>query len=182
MKLEKILKVCLAKMGEKDFLQNESLTDSEKDTIDRLVDSFNIGYTDAVSDFMPLVVEENVAIIDKQVDCSTLEKQLIYATKLTDRKGVKHRFRLMPSTIVTDFSGEGVLEYCYAPDRVEFGGELLDTRFTAEILADCTLATYYFSLRSFDLASAYYDKFVLAVSKLKNKGREIKIKERRWGA
>ena len=128
-------------MGEKDFVGNESLSDSEKDTLDRLVEAFNIAYTDAVSEFMPLVMVEKVKIKDGNVDCNGLSKQLIYATKLTDRNGVKHRFRIMPTTIVTDFDGEGVLEYAYAPDRVELDGEVNDMRFTADILADGTLAT-----------------------------------------
>ena len=182
MKLEKIIKTCLAKMGEKDFVGNESLSDSEKDTLDRLVEAFNIAYTDAVSEFMPLVMVEKVKIKDGNVDCNGLSKQLIYATKLTDRNGVKHRFRIMPTTIVTDFDGEGVLEYAYAPDRVELDGEVNDMRFTADILTDGTLATYYFSLREYDISSAYYDNFVYAMNKLKNKGRDIIVKERRWGA
>ena len=182
MKLEKILKTCLAKMGEKDFLGNENLTDSEKDTRDRLVESFNIAYTDAVCEYMPLIITEKVTIKGGNVDCTGLSKQLIYATKLTDRNGVKHRFRLMPTTITTDFDGEGVLEYAYAPDRVELDGEVNDIRFTADILADGTLATYYFSLREYDISSAYYDDFVYALNKLKNKGRNIVVKERRWGA
>ena len=88
----------------------------------------------------------------------------------------------MPTTITTDFSGEGVLEYAYAPDRIELDGEVNDMRFTAEILADGTLATYYFSLRAYDLSSGYYDDFTKALNKLKYKGREIVVKERRWGA
>ena len=182
MKLEKILKICLAKMGEKDFLTKENLTESEADTRDRLVNAFNIAYTDAVSEYLPLIHSQDVVVMDGRVDCSHLEKQLIYATKLCDKSGAKHRFRLMPTAITTDFSGEGVLEYAYAPDRIELDGEVNDMRFTAEILADGTLATYYFSLRAYDLSSGYYEDFTKALRKLKYKGREIVVKERRWGA
>ena len=182
MKLTKILKICLAKMGEKDYAEKESFTEAQKDTLDRLVEAFNNAYTDAVTEYMPLITAEKVKITDGKVDCSGLSKQLVYGTKLTDKNGAKHRFRLMPATIVTDFDGEGVLEYAYTPDRVELDGEVNDMRFTADILADGTLATYYFSLRAYDLSSAYYDNFVDAMNKLKNRGREIVIKERRWGA
>ncbi|MBO7327045.1 MAG: hypothetical protein J6U74_06010, partial [Clostridia bacterium] len=93
MKLEKILKICLAKMGEKDFLTNENLTESEADTRDMLVNAFNIAYTDAVSEYLPLIHSQDVAVVDGKVDCSHLEKQLIYATKLYDKSGAKHKFR-----------------------------------------------------------------------------------------
>ena len=182
MKLEKILKICLAKMGEKDIDFTATHTDDEKDTINRLVEAFNIAYTDAVCEYMPLTTAETVKIKDKNIDCTLLAKPMVYATRLTDRNGVKHRFRTMPTTIVTDFDGEGVLEYAYSPERIEIDGEVNDMRWTADILADGTLATYYFSLRAYDVSSVYYDKFVYAISQLKNKGREIVIRERRWGA
>lgn len=182
MKLKKILKICLAKMGEQNFLDNETLTDTQKDTADRLVEAFNITYTDAVSEYMPLIHRERVKIVEGNVDCSHLNKQLIYGTKLTDTNGAKHRFRLMATTIATDFSGEGILEYAYAPDRIELDGDVDDMRFSAEILADGTLATYYFSLRAYDLSSGYYEDFLSSLNRIKNKGREIIVKERRWGA
>lgn len=182
MELKKILRTCLVKMGEQDFLDKEELTATEQDTVGRLVEAFNIGYADAVSEYMPLTTVEKVKVVDGKVECSNLTKQMVYPRKLVDGNGVKHRFRLMPTTILTDFSGEGELEYSYAPDRVELGEEVEDVRFTAEILADCTLAVYYFSLRAFDLASAYDDSYQKAVKKLKYKGREITVKERRWGA
>lgn len=182
MKLKKILKACLAKMGESDFVDNEAFTDEEKDTLDRLVKAFNIAYTDAVCEYMPLITSEKVTVVDGKVDCSGLTKQLVYATRLTDKNGARHRFRLMPTTIVTDFNGEGVLEYAYAPERMEIDGEIDDVRFTADILADGTLASYYLALRAYDISSAYYDKFVHTLNTIKNKGREIVVKERRWGA
>lgn len=182
MELKKILKTCLAKMGEQDFVDKETLTEAEQDTLSRLVEAFNIAYTNAVAEYLPLITEDRVNVVDGKVDCTRLNKQLIYATKLYDKNGAKHRFRLMPTTIVTDFSGEATLEYAYAPDRVEIDGVVNDVRLTKEVLADGTLATYYFSLRSYDLSSAYYDDFSRALSKLKNKGREIVVKERRWGA
>ena len=182
MELKKILKTCLVKMGEQNFLDKEELTVTEQDTVDRLVEAFNVGYRDAVCEYMPLTAVEKVKVVDGKVDCKNLGKQMVYATKLLDGNSVKHKFRLMPTTIVTDFSGDGELEYSYAPDRIEFNEDVEDVRFTAEILADCTLAVYYFSLRAFDLASAYDDSYRKAVKRLKYKGREIKVKERRWGA
>lgn len=182
MQIKKIIKICLVKMGVEDFLDNQTLTDAQQEMKDSLVASFNVAYCDAVASFMPLVTSEKVSVEEGIVDCTSLSKQMTHPVRLEDKCKVKHRYHLMPTYLVTDFDGEGTLTYAYAPDEYAFEDDLDDLRFTAEVLAEGALGVYYFARRAFDLASVHDDNFRTAVKKLKYKGREITIKERRWGA
>ena len=181
MEIKKIIKICLVKMGEKDFLDNPTLTDVQQEIKDKLLSAFNVAYSEAVTDFMPLITKEKVKVVGGEVDCTALSKQMVHPVRLEDARGVKHRYHMMPTFITTDFEGDGVLTYAYAPDEYQFGDTLEDLRFTAETLAEGTLAVYYFASRAFDLASVHEDNFRTAVKKQKYKGREIVLKERRWG-
>ncbi len=181
MNVKDIIKTCLVKMGADNFLDNETLSDSQQETVDKLVDSFNVAYVDAVS-FLPLTTTESVIADDKVIDLTTLSKQIIYPVRLEDKNGVKHRYHVLPTELTTDFKGEGKLTYAYSPEKYAIEDQIEDLRFTKEILADGTLGVYYFSLRAFDLANAHDESFREGVKRLKYKGREIAIKERRWGA
>ena len=55
MEIKKIIKICLVKMGEKDFLDNPSLTDVQQEIKDKLLSAFNVAYSEAVTDLMPLI-------------------------------------------------------------------------------------------------------------------------------
>jgi hypothetical protein len=181
MEIKKIIKICLVKMGlgPVDF---QELTQQQQEVVNKLVDAFNVAYCEAVTTYMPLTTEEEVVVQDGVVDCAALSRQMVYPTRLVDKNGAKHRYRLLPTSVVTDFSGEGVMTYAYSPDEYALDDVLDDLRFTAEILAEGTLGVYFFALRAFDLASVHDDNFRVAVKKMKYNGREIRIKERRWGA
>ncbi len=181
MNIKDIIKICLVKMGEENFVDNDVYTDTQQKTVRQLVDAFNVAYTDATS-FMPLIHTEEVVAQDRTINLASLTKQIIHPVRLEDKNGVKRRYHVLPTALTTDFNGEGKLTYAYAPNTMDIDDMLEDFRFTAEILADGTLGVYYFTLRVFDLAEAYDQNFREGVKRIKYKGREMTIKERRWSA
>ena len=181
MEIKKIIKKCLVKMG-LDGVDFDQLTAEQEETITKLVDALNVAYAEAVTAYMPLTTDEKVVSVDGVIDCAELSKQMVHPVRLVDKNGAKHRYRIMPTLVVTDFDGEGVLTYAYAPDEYALEDSLDDIRFTAEILAEGALGVYYFALRAFDLSAVHDDNFREAVKKMKYKGREMVIKERRWSA
>lgn len=181
MEIKKIIKTCLVKMGVEDFL-DQTYDQEQAQLVKQLVQAFNVAYSEAVTTYMPLTTEEVVVVNNGIIDCTALDKQIIHPVRLVDKIGTKHRYHVMPTTLLTDFSGEGVLTYAYAPREYTLDETLEDLRFTPELLAEGALAVYYFALRAFDLASVHDDNFRQGVKSMKHKGREIVIKERRWSA
>ena len=91
MEIKKIIKICLVKMGEKDFLDNPTLTDVQQEIKDKLLSAFNVAYSEAVTDLMPLITKEKVNVVGGEVDCTALTKQLVPPGRLEEARGVKHR-------------------------------------------------------------------------------------------
>lgn len=183
MTVKEIIGACLDKMGLENFVNDTSYTVEETKMANKLLIALNTAYIGTACDYIRQTTRENV-ILDENGETfpTDLNKVIVNPISLRDDKGVKHSYSVYPDRIASDFSGEAVLEYAYLPAKLELGDSVNDMRMTTDMLSDGALAEYYFTTRSFDLASSYDEQFRRKLTSAKYKGREIVLKERRWGA
>ena len=163
MLVKDVLGECLVKMGRENFLSESDLSDAEQTLADRLLAALNIAYREAVTEYIPLYAEEEVAASDGEIDVSSLSRRILY-----------------PDGLAADYSGKGVLRYAYLPDEAAMTDEIEDMRLTPSALSDGTLAEYYFQDKVFDLAEAYDTSFREALSAVRYKGRPMRLGAGRW--
>lgn len=181
MTVKSIIGECLLKLGEENFIENATFTVSERKLADRLLAALNIVYAEAVTEYVPLIYSEEVEFKNGELFVSALTKPVLYPIK-AEKNGVTYKIKTFPTYLKCAAEGFVKLTYAYLPEALTLSGELKDARITRGILSDGTLGEYYFENKVFDLAKSYDTDFRNALSKLRYKGREIKIRAGRWNA
>lgn len=182
MKVKKILGECLVKMGVEDFTAKQTLTQEETALEKKLLAALNVVYREAVTQYVPLVTEEDVDFKDGCVKTATLAKPIIYPIAV-HRDGGTKKLKVFNDRLVADFSGKARLRYAYMPvNDLTVDGDITDMRLTISALSDGTLGEYYFENKVFDLAQSFDTDFRAQMSVLKNRGCRIYLKRRRWEA
>lgn len=180
MEVKQILAECLCKMGESNFLQESELDDRQSEMVGNLLDCLNSAYRRVVCDHLPLVTDEQVMVSQNKVYFCDLAESILYPIRLTSGEQ-KQAFETFADRIQTNFDGKATLRYAYMP-CCPFGinDVIEDVRLTTEIMADGTLAGYYFAHKMFDLARNFENKFDMGLSKVKYKGKNMQLPQRRW--
>lgn len=181
MLVKKVLAECLVKLGETDFTEETEYTDAQSALLDELLHALNFAYRDAVTEYIPLFKEEEVDVKKGVIFTGELSEKIIYPVLLV-AEGCKRRVRIYPDGLVADFDGKAVLRYAYLPAELTLASEIADMRLTPAVLADGTLAEYYFANKLFDLAQSHDNDFRSALSLLRYKGRDMRLKVGRWRA
>lgn len=181
MQVKEVVAECLIKLGKENFVSKEEYTDEENAIAERLVAALNIAYQEAVTEYLPLVKEEEVAVSDGTIDVSALTERIIYPVSLV-AGGAKYPLCVQPDRLLADYKGKAVLKYAYLPAEYAFGDTIDDMRITPSVLADGTLAEYCFQDKVFDLAKSYDTDFRSALGLLRYKGRVMRLKTGRWRA
>lgn len=179
MLVKEILGECLVKMGSEDFTSAAERTETQQTLIGRLLAAFNIAYREAVTEYLPLVAEEEVEVRDGEIPAASLGRKIIYPLSLVS-EGRHCRIRTYPDRVVTDLSGKGVLRYAYLPPELAEDDEIGDMRLTSSVLSDGTLAELYYQDKVFDLAQSFDTDFRAALGVLRYKGRALRLKAGRW--
>lgn len=174
MLVKDVLGECLTKMGKDNFLVGEMFSDAEQALTDRLLAALNIAYKEAVTEYIPLYAEEETDAEDGLIDISGLGHRIIYPVSFT-AGGMRCRLWSRPDGVAVNFRGKGVLRYAYLPEDFSVGDSIDDMRLTPSVLSDGTLAEYWFQDKVFDLAEAYAESFRMSLSRLRYKGRAMRL-------
>ncbi len=181
MKIKNIIGQCLSRMGLENCVENDNFTSQEQQTIDALVRAINIVYNEITAQYLPLVEQETVTFVDGKLSFSVLEKRILYPIRL-EEGGVKCDFTIYPDRIESDCQ-RGVLKYAYLIDSpLEFDGDIEDMRLDEGTICLGVLAQYYFANKMYDLAKSFDEDFRGRMSAIKIKQKDIRLKQRRWGA
>ncbi|MDE5602166.1 MAG: hypothetical protein K2J16_06685 [Clostridia bacterium] len=180
--VKKVIGECLTKMGERDFTDNTTYSESEQGLIDSLLAALNIAYREVICEYLPLVHSEAVTFSDGVLYINALEKKILYPIRVTHGDNVVS-FKAYADRITTKISGTATLEYAYLPEgELTMTSVISDLRLTDGALSDGTLGEYYFANKVFDLAKSYDSSFREKMGFLRYKGRRLRLKERRWQA
>lgn len=179
MKVKEIIRECLIKLGLEDFTQKTAFGEDERILFDRLLNALNIMQKEIASEYLPRLFEEEIFTQDGKIPLSALSKTLLYPVKIIS-DGVKRAFRTLPSGIVCDCKGKATLIYAYVPEDLTASDDFGDCRLSSGVLSDAVLGEYCLENKVFDMARFYDEKFRAAVSALRYKGRELKLKCGRW--
>ncbi len=174
MTVKEIIGECLLRMGRKNFLESETLSDEEKSVKETLIASLNSAYFEIATEHMPYIKDEKVRAKDKTIFNRDLKSPMLYPISL-NREGAKAKFKIFHDRLETDFDGEAVLRYAYPPEKLSETDSIEDSRMTLELLVAGTLSKYYFAMRAFDLASSYDSDFRYKLAYLKYKGKTMTL-------
>ena len=106
MLVKEILGECLVKMGAEDFTSAAERTETQQTLIGRLLAAFNIAYREAVTEYLPLVAEEEVEVRDGEIPAASLGRKIIYPLSLVS-EGRHYRIRTYPDRVVVEVSDCG---------------------------------------------------------------------------
>ena len=180
MTVKKVLSECLLKMGEKDFVLKENLSERESGLLTDILAALNVAYREIVCEYLPLVQRDRVFFTNGHIDASELSRRILYPIRLT-ADGQTESFKVYPNRIEADIYGKAEIEYAYVPDtELSIGSNINDMRLTISVLSDATLTQYYFANKVFDLAKSFDTSFRAKIGIQKNKGKSLLLKQRRW--
>lgn len=181
MKVKSVIGECLVKMGKTDFSNKTPLTVEETDLMNNLLSALNIAYREAITLYIPLICVEDVTFSQGMVQTVALSRKILYPISL-HYHGENVKFREFADRIESNgVSGVATIKYAYTPSGdFSINSEIPDMKLTQSILADGTLAGYYFATKNFELAKNFDTEFRTKLDFLKNKGKRLRIKARGW--
>lgn len=179
MKVKDVISESLLKMGEKDFIFKQNLSEREQDLRDSLLSCFNLAFREAATLYMPKIVDEDVTFSDGVLNVSDLSERILYPVRLT-ADGGKIPFKTYADRIEAKCK-TATLRYAVAPCKTYKITDDVDDMLSSEsVLSDGTLAKYYYANKVFDLARAYDNAFKNALGNLRYKGKRMQLKARGW--
>lgn len=181
MLVKDVIGECLIKMDGLSFIENEIYTEAQQAQIDRLLGALNIAYREIVTQYLPLIYEQEIEFVGGEFDYDNLVKPMLYPVK-AETDGVKIKIKTGIGKLKSDFSGKAVLCYAYLPEALILTDTIDNIRLTKGVLSDAALAEYYFEDRVFELAASFDEKFRSVLSALRYKGKELRVKAPGWQA
>ncbi len=176
-----LLARCLEKINVTDFLDKSSYTNYDKSILDPLLKAMNIVYEEFICDYFPLITDEEVNLKNGVCLTKSLEKQIIYPISLM-KDGQKVAFVAEVNGIRADIEGKATLRYAYMPaEKIDVNGEIEMGLMPLDTLTDGIVAQYYLINKAFDLAQLYDARYRKKLWALRYKGKNLMLKERRWG-
>lgn len=182
MKIKDVVGECLVKMGQTDFSNEQNLDAQQIELKNQLLAAINIIYREIVSEYLPLYHTQKVAVKGGKIDCNSLEKKILYPVKVV-RNGEKQSYFSGADCVHCNVEGEVEITYAYMPSKpLAFEDEIVDMRLTSGVLSDGALGEFYFQNKTFDLAKSFDSDFRAKIGVLRYKGKNLRIKARRWQA
>lgn len=182
MKVKDVLAECLVKMGVENFISDGDYDEQQSAMVAQLLAALNCVYRDIVARYLALSVVEDVELIDGALDYQKLQNYILYPKNLYF-EGEQCRFRSYPDRLESTFSGKAKLHYAYLPtNELKIEDEVSVAGLTPEAFSDGILAQYYLAQKMFDLAESFDSDFRFKMSALHNRGKSLRLKERRWQA
>lgn len=182
MKIKDVVGECLVKMGQTDFSSEQTLDEQQTELKNKLLASINIIYREIVSEYLPLYHTETVNFSGGKVNSSALTKKILYPVKVV-KNNRKQSFFSGADGVYCDIEGEAQLTYAYMPSApLAYTDEINDMRLTVGALSDGALGEYYFQNKTFDLAKSFDSDFRTQIGVLRYKGKNVRVKARRWQA
>lgn len=182
MRIKDVVGECLVKMGEENFVDNETYSDGEEALVNKILGALNIAYREIVYEYLPLVATQTANVVGGKIDADDLNENILYPVSIK-RKGEKVSFYTDATCIYVSGEGEVEIKYAYMPSKMfSLGDSINDMRLSVSILSDAALAEYYFQEKVFELAKSFDADFRAQIGLVRYKGRTLRVKRRRWQA
>lgn len=182
MKVSDVIKNCFVKLGYGvvDVTDTENLTNEQKKLINILVCCVENVHSEIISTYFPNVVTENVTLVDDKFSYSSLKNaKIVYPISLK-RGGETRKIKAYPTYVESDFSGDGVFEFCALLDKYEMTTEL-GCGVPCWLLSEGVVAEYAYANNLIDVGVQAEKKYREGIAALKShSGAGRYVKPRRW--
>lgn len=155
----------------------EQLTDTEK----LLIRCANNCLDEITSEYLPLKSEIKVKSTNGSIPYSHIADTVYDVVSVTDSKGERVKFTLMPSRIKVDRDDEYTVLYCTRIQTLEINDEIpSELHLSPRIISYGIIAEYLLVTGFYEEAVTYDTRFKDALKRAISGVRERKVKGRRW--
>ena len=155
----------------------QELTQDEQDFVNQLVTMVNLVQDEICTEFIPLIIQEDIQSEHGEKSILSLSKSLAYILSLKDSSGVNVKYKIRGDKIV--FEGMAKIEYCYIPNMVGIDDEF-DFVLPARVFAYGVVREYYLSKDMPSEASENEEKFKNSLLIFSRKHSEMVMPKRCW--
>lgn len=154
---------------------------NEEKTIEMLVRCFNLVYSELSTDYIPLVMCENIVINCGSFNLNNLNNNFYKIVKLVDKFGLDVKYQIYDNVLYAK-NGEYQLIYCYVPDFALLNDEInnFNGRITDRVFALGLCKEYCYVCGLFDESSSYKTKFEESLAASERIKRNVVMPKRRW--
>jgi len=154
---------------------------SEEKTLELLVRCFNLVYQELATDYIPLVVCENIVISKGSFDLADLDYKFYKLVKLVDKNGYEVKTEIYDNVLYAK-NGNYKLIYCYIPEFASLNSTLNDFngKLTDRVFALGLNKEYCYVCGLFDESLAFKTKFEDSLNACERQKKNIIMPKRRW--
>ncbi len=155
-------------------------TDEEK-TLELMVRCFNLAYQEIATDYLPLVVCEDIEISDGSFDLTKLDNRFFKFVKLINKNSFEEKCEIYDDVLYAK-NGTYKIIYCYIPSFAGLNSQLLDFngKITDRILALGLCKEYCYICDRFNESTAFKTKFEDSLKACFKTKKNIVLPKRRW--
>ena len=155
-------------------------TEEEK-LIELLVRCFNLVYSELASDYIPLVVCENIAVLKGSFNLTGLDNKFYKLIKLVDNFGLEVKCEIFDNVLYAK-NGEYKIIYCYKPEFATLNSDLNDFngKITNRVFALGLCKEYCYICGQYEESKDYKQKFEDSLISCEKNKKNIVMPKRRW--
>lgn len=155
-------------------------TEEEK-TLELLVRCFNLVYSELASDYIPLVICENIVVLKGSFNLTLLDNKFYKIVKLVDKFGVDVKCEIFDDVLYAK-DGEYKIIYCYKPQFATLNSELVDFngKITDRVFALGLCKEYCYICGQYNESQDYKTKFEDSLKACDKIKKNIVMPKRRW--
>ena len=182
MQLKEAIQICLTYLGDEDASINAQTAQHPK--LKLLVKCANLVIKEIATEYVPLIEEETVDVVDGNINYEGLTRKVAEVRKVEDiDSGLASKFYCAPThcKVLNDGVKRAKIVYSYIPLDIDIEEDCpLSPVVSAKTLALGICAEYSMISGMYEQSVMYSDRFKQDMRTAVRKKGEIRIKPRRW--
>lgn len=145
-----------------------------------IVNCINLTASEIATDYLPIVFEEDIVVLNNQFDLKNLSKTILKPMEL--KFGLQNAFyKVIDNKLITK-CGNYTLKYSIMPDTFELDDDIICFSSALSLAVFCygVCANYTLIGGSYEESSLWESKFKDGILVAGRKNKEIKMPQRRW--
>ena len=183
MTVKEILKLVCEYVGERDILSKlddaeANFTDYEQEKLDVLVKCFNLVNQEVATDYIPLLLKEEVS--EEKILFSSLSKTLVNVYEVKNRFGMNLKFKLYPDYVEVDGKPKTIV-YSFLPEDLTLNDDVVcNQRINARVYAYGIASEFLLIYGIGENAEIWEERFKASLFVLSKKNSSCVLPKRSW--
>lgn len=185
MTVKDILKLVCSFVGEREILEKFEAEDStfsarEEKKINSMVKCYNLVMQEIASDYLSLMIKEEIDVEDSILNFSDLSKFVVNIYEIKNRFGINLKFKLFPNYVEINGKAKSIV-YSYLPDEKALDDEVeLFYGLSARVIAYGVASEFLLIEGISEDAEIWEERFKESLFVLSRKRGEHVLPKRNW--